>query len=68
MRKDAFVPATAVGIAGADFTVNGRPTYGGRRFAGRRIEGLPVNVRAVQATFDDANPDSGAAAIFRGNP
>lgn len=47
---------TSVGVAGADFTVDGRPTYAGRSFDGSRIEGLLFNVRAVQATFDDANP------------
>ena len=47
---------TTVGISGTDFTINGQLTYPGRTFEGRRIEGLLFNVRAVQATFDDANP------------
>lgn len=49
---------TVVGIDGTDFTLNGAPTYAGRVFEGHRIEGLLFNVRAVQATFDDANPAS----------
>lgn len=47
---------TTVSIAGEDFLIDGTPTYAGRSFEGRRIEGLLFNVRAVQATFDDANP------------
>ncbi len=52
------MPPTVVGISGTDFTLNGMPTYPGRTFEGCRIEGLLFNVRAVQATFDDANPDT----------
>jgi hypothetical protein len=49
---------TTVSISDADFYINGQPTYMGRTFEGRRIEGLLFNVRAVQATFDDANPET----------
>jgi hypothetical protein len=49
---------TTVGVSGSDFTIDGTPTYAGRSFEGRRIEGLLCNVRAVQATFDDANPET----------
>lgn len=60
---------TTVGITGTSFTINGKPTHAGRVFEGKQIEGLLFNVRAVQATFDDANaatrphwayPDTGA--------
>lgn len=47
---------TQIAIAGQAFHLNGQPTYRGRRFQGHPIEGLLFNVRAVQATFDDANP------------
>lgn len=47
---------TVLGIDGARFTINGTPTYAGRTFRGWPIEGLLMNVRAVQATFDDLNP------------
>jgi hypothetical protein len=47
---------TVLGIDGARFTINGIPTYVGRTFRGWPIEGLLMNVRAVQATFDDLNP------------
>lgn len=49
---------TQVGVSGTDVLIDGRPTYEGRTFDGRRIEGLLFNVRAVQATYDDANPET----------
>lgn len=47
---------TVLGIDGDRFTINGTPTYAGRRYRDWPIEGLLMNVRAVQATFDDLNP------------
>ncbi|NSW51198.1 MAG: hypothetical protein HPY85_01670 [Anaerolineae bacterium] len=47
---------TIVNIVGPDFYLNGAPTYAGRTFEGKRVEGLLFNVRAVQATFDDEHP------------
>ncbi len=47
---------TEVAIEGEQFLINGRVTYAGHRFRGMRIEGLLMNVRAVQAIFDDLNP------------
>lgn len=49
---------TQVSICGADFLIDGEPTYKGREYGGTRIEGMLFNVRAVQATFDDANPET----------
>lgn len=46
---------TQVSISGAEFLIDGRPTYKGRHFEGHKVQGLLFNVRAVQATFDDAN-------------
>jgi hypothetical protein len=43
-------------IDGEDFWVDGSPTYAGRTWRGQRIEGLLLNARMVQATFDDLNP------------
>lgn len=51
---------TVVGIVGGDFQFNGKPTYAGRTWNGHRIEGLLMNSRMVQATFDDLNPDTAA--------
>jgi len=50
------VSTTEISIRGEDFLLNGRPTYAGRMWNGIRIEGLLMNVRAVQAIFDDLNP------------
>ena len=49
---------TVVSISGGDFQINGKPTYSGRTWNGHRIEGLLLNSRMVQATFDDLNPDT----------
>jgi hypothetical protein len=49
---------TTVAIRGEDFLINGRPTYEGRVWRGRRIEGLLMNNRVVQGTFDDLNPET----------
>ena len=49
---------TSIGIVGEDFHINGKPTYAGRSWNGRRIEGLLMNSRMVQATYDDLNPET----------
>lgn len=56
-KAPAAVPErkTIVSIAGDDFRINGRPTYAGREWKGRRIEGLLLNSRMVQGIFDDRN-------------
>jgi hypothetical protein len=43
-------------IRGGDFWLDGSPTYPGRTWRGQAIEGLLLNSRMVQATFDDLNP------------
>ena len=47
---------TTVSIVGDRFFVNGKPTFAGRTYRGRRIEGLLPNSRMVQGIFDDENP------------
>jgi len=49
---------TKVAIRGDQFYLNGRPTYAGRSYRGMKIEGLLLNNRCVQATFDDRNPET----------
>jgi hypothetical protein len=49
---------TVVGTRGEAFTINGEPTYKGRTWNGKKVEGLLLNSRMVQATFDDLNPDT----------
>lgn len=49
---------TTVSIRGDAFLVNGEPTYKGRTWQGKKIEGLLMNSRMVQGVFDDLNPDT----------
>jgi hypothetical protein len=60
---------TVIGIRGSVFTINGEPTYTPRTGfpnADSNLIGTLLNVRAVQALFDDANyPEKGGA---RSNP
>jgi hypothetical protein len=49
---------TRIEIHGDDFWLNGQPTYPGRTWNGHRVEGLLLNSRMVQATFDDRNPET----------
>jgi hypothetical protein len=49
---------TNIRIVGEDFYINGKPTYASRTWNGHRIEGLLLNSRMVQATYDDLNPDT----------
>lgn len=49
---------TEVAIDRDAFLLNGRPTYAGRAYRGWKIEGLLMNSRMVQATFDDRNPET----------
>jgi hypothetical protein len=51
-------PKTVVSIKGDQFYINGKPTYQGGSWNGLKIEGLLMNSRVVQATFDDLNPDT----------
>lgn len=49
---------TQVTIDADRFRVDGRLTYEGRTFRDRSVEGLLLNSRMVQATFDDTNPQT----------
>ncbi len=49
---------TAVSIEQDKFQINGQSTYKGRTWNGKPIEGLLMNSRMVQATFDDRNPET----------
>lgn len=50
---------TRVEIDGERFLINGRPTYEGVADRGRKIEGLLLNSRMIQAIFDDECPETG---------
>ncbi len=47
-----------VSIVGEDFHINGQPTYPGRMWQGHRVEGLLLDSRMVQGTYDDLNPET----------
>ena len=49
---------TTISIVEDKFHLNGSPTYAGRVFREWSMEGLLLNTRMVQATFDDDNPDT----------
>jgi len=53
-----------VSIRGDGFLINGEPTYKGRKYNGRKVEGLLMNVRAVQAIFDDMNPETRSRWVY----
>ena len=57
-QATAVEPKTRVSIVGDAFHINGQPTYAGRTWNGKKIEGLLLNSRMVQATFDDLNPET----------
>lgn len=49
---------TKVKIVGDQFWINDKPTYSGRDWMGKKIEGLLMNSRMVQSNFDDLNPET----------
>src|SRR5215510_15383249 len=55
---------TEVSIRGDAFFINGRPTYAGRSYNGKRVEGLLMNVRVVQGIFDDLNPETATRWVY----
>lgn len=50
--------STTVTIDGTGFRINGIPTYQGRVYEGRSVEGLLLNSRMIQGVFDDENPET----------
>ena len=55
---------TVVSIAGDQFFINGKPTYEGRIWKGKKIEGLMMNSRMVQGVFDDLNPETAKRWVY----
>lgn len=49
---------TSVSIEKDEFLINGLPTYPGCTWRGKSIQGLLLNSRMVQATFDDLNSET----------
>src|SRR5688572_11566895 len=55
---------TTLAIEGDRFLISGRPTYEGRTWRGMKIEGLLMNSRMVQGTFDDLNPETRTRWVY----
>lgn len=55
---------SSVSIVGDAFYINGKPTYAGRSWNGKKIEGLLFNSRMVQGIFDDRNPRTAGLWIY----
>ncbi|MGI9509064.1 MAG: hypothetical protein ACR2QJ_06920 [Geminicoccaceae bacterium] len=49
---------TIVGIEKDTFLIDGKATYAGRHYLGKKIEGLLLNARLVQGVFDDRNAET----------
>jgi hypothetical protein len=49
---------TQAAIVGEKFYINGQPTFAGRMWESRPVEGLLPNARMVQGVFDDLNPET----------
>jgi hypothetical protein len=52
------VRKTEVSIRGDAFLIDGKPTYAGKTWRGKKVEGLLLNARLVQGIFDDLNPET----------
>jgi hypothetical protein len=64
LRQRGSSRRTELSIRGDAFFINGRPTYAGRSYNGKRVEGLLMNVRAVQGIFDDLNPETATRWVY----
>jgi hypothetical protein len=49
---------TIITIVGDEFYLNGKPTYEGRNWNGKQIQGLLMNSRMVQGIFHDRNTNT----------
>src|SRR5687768_14404696 len=49
---------TIVSIVGDEFYLNGKPTYEGRMWNGKKVQGLLMNSRMVQGVFHDRNSNT----------
>lgn len=59
---------TRVSIQGNAFFINGRPTYPGRTYNGKKIEGLLFTSRMANAIFDDHNPETRGVWAYADGP
>ena len=64
----AAVPRTSISIKGDAFWINGRPTYPGRAWNGKKIEGLLFTSRMANAIIDDHNPETRGVWAYADGP
>jgi len=64
----AAAPRTSIAIRGDAFLINGRPTYPGRRWNGKKIEGLLFTSRMANAIIDDHNPETRGVWAYADGP
>lgn len=59
---------TTISIQGDAFYVNGKPTYPGRTYEGRKVEGLLFTSRMANAIIDDHNPETRGVWAYADGP
>jgi hypothetical protein len=59
---------TVISVEGDAFHVNGKPTYPGRTYAGRKVEGLLFTSRMANAIIDDHNPETRGVWAYADGP
>jgi len=60
--------ATSIDIAGNEFFINGKVTYPGRSFRGRKTQGLLFTSRMVNCIVNDQNPETRGMWAYRDGP
>ena len=59
---------TVVSIDADQFLINEKPTFEGRHYQDKKIEGLLLNARLVQGVFDDRNPETQSRWAYPDGP
>jgi hypothetical protein len=64
----AAASRTSIAIRGDAFLINGEPTYPGRSWNGKKIEGLLFTSRMANAIIDDHNPETRGVWAYADGP
>lgn len=64
----AAASRTSISIQGDAFLINGRPTYPGRHWNDKKIEGLLFTSRMANAIIDDHNPETRGVWAYADGP
>src|SRR5471032_2177621 len=68
MAAAAPTHKTSVSIQGNRFLINGQPTYPGRSYNGKKIEGLLFTSRMANAIIDDHNRETRGVWAYADSP